>query len=99
MRAGLLREAIIMLFVSYSLKAFIEYVFYKYSFCIVKMFLYLAISSLFHSGIIFLMMGYFIYLISGGKNQKFLQWSVLLIAVIGLFCLKINFWKKLEQGI
>ena len=98
MRAGLLREAIIMLFVSYSLKAFIEYVFYKYSFCIVKMFLYLAISSLFHSGIIFLMMGYFIYLISGGKNQKFLQWSVLLIAVIGFILFKDQFLEKVGAG-
>ena len=98
MRAGLLREAIIILFVSYSLKAFIEYVFYKHSFCIVKMYLCLAVSSLFHSGIIFLMMGYFIYLISGGKNQKFLQWSILLIAIIGFILFKDQFLEKVGAG-
>ena len=98
MRAGLLREAIIILFASYSLKAFIEYVFYKNPFSIVKMFLYLTISSLFHSGTIFLTMGYFIYLLGGGKNQKILQWGILLVAVIGFILFKDQFLEKVGAG-
>ena len=98
MRAGLLREAIIILFASYSLKAFIEYVFYKNPFSIIKMFLYLTISSLFHSGTIFLTMGYFIYLLGGGKNQKILQWGILLVAVIGFILFKDQFLEKVGAG-
>lgn len=98
MRAGVLREGIIILFASYSLKAFIEYVFYKNTFSIIKMFLYLIISSLFHSGTIFLTMGYFIYLIGGGKNQKILQWSILLIAIIGFVLFKDQFLEKMGAG-
>ena len=98
MRAGLLREAIIILFASYSLKSFIEYVFYKNPFSIVKMFLYLTISSLFHSGTIFLTMGYFIYLLGGGKNQKILQWGILLVAITGFILFKDQFLERVGAG-
>lgn len=98
MRAGLLREATIILFVSYSLKAFIEYTFYKNPFSIVRMFLYLIISSLFHSGTIFLTMGYFIYLLSGVKNQKIFQWGILLVAIIGFILFKDQFLEAVGAG-
>lgn len=82
MRAGILREAIIIVCVSYSLKNFIEYIFENNFYKMIISFISIGIGAIFHSGVIFLAIGYFFYLLGGKKNQKFIQILILLIGII-----------------
>ena len=88
MRAGILREAIIIVCVSYSIKCFIEYVFESNFYKVILSFISIGIGAIFHSGVIFLAIGYFFYLLDGEKNQKFIQFLILLIGLIGFIIFK-----------
>lgn len=88
MRAGILREAIIIVSVSYSLKNFIEYIFKNNFHKMILSFISIGIGAIFHSGVIFLAIGYFFYLLGGKKNQKFIQFLILLIGIIGFSVFK-----------
>lgn len=98
MRAGLLREAIIIMFVSYSLRFFIEFIIEKNTIKMLKSFVFIGMGAIFHSGVIFLAIGYFIYLLSGQKNQKFVQFFVILIAVLGFLVFKDQLLKTVGGG-
>ncbi len=97
-RSGVLREALIILFVSYSLKSFVTFIYYKKGTESIKMFLYLILGSLFHSGVIFLASGYFIFLLGGKKNQKILQLTVFIIAVLGFIIFQDQLFEKVGGG-
>lgn len=88
MRAGILREAIIIVCVSYSLKNFIEYIFENNFYKMIISFISIGIGAIFHSGVIFLAIGYFFYLLGGKKNQKFIQFLILLIGIVGFVIFK-----------
>lgn len=75
-RSGVLREAIIIMFISYSLKSFIEYILVNNKFELIKSFIYVVLGSIFHGGVIFIGAGYAISLVMGKKNQK--QYQILL---------------------
>lgn len=82
-RAGILREAIMILLLSYSLKYFIEAFLNKQRekiFLIIS-FLFLGLSSVFHSGIIFMGSGYIYYLLKN-KKSKFL--NLIIFSIIGV---------------
>lgn len=83
-RAGVLREAIIIMFISYSLKNFIEYSLKKKIILMIKAFFFMGIGAIFHSGVVFLGVGYFLYLLGGRGNQKVFQF-ILFILAIGVF--------------
>lgn len=97
-RSGILREALIILFISYSLKSFITFIYCKKGIESIKMFIYLILGSLFHSGVIFLTSGYFIFLLSGKKNQKVLQLTVFVIAVLGFIIFQEQLFEKVGGG-
>lgn len=84
MRAGVLREAIMIMFVSYSLKSFISYTLDRNGINIINTFIYIGIAAIFHNGVIFLAIGYLIYLLGGKKNQRGFQILIFLLA-IGVF--------------
>lgn len=81
-RSGILRESIIIMFVSYSLKCFVDYIIKKDNFEIIKAFTFIGIGTLFHSGMIFISGGYLIALLSGKKNQKIYQLLVIILMII-----------------
>lgn len=82
MKVGIQREAIIILFLSYSLKNFIEYCYKKNSFRILLAFILVGIAAIFHSGVVFLACGYLIYLLDGKGKQKIYQYIIFLVILI-----------------
>ncbi|MGL4358061.1 MAG: hypothetical protein ACRCSY_05110 [Cetobacterium sp.] len=95
-RAGILREALIVLFISYSLLYFVKG--YKYKQFEKKnllfSFIFIGLASIFHSGVIFIATGYLIYLLKNIQTSK-IQSLILLIIIIGLFFIfKDSFLKK-----
>ena len=86
-RSGVLRESIIIMFISYSLKSFIEYALENNKFELIKSFIYVILGSIFHGGVIFIGAGYAISLVMGKKNQKQYQilFFILFIIVFILF--------------
>lgn len=83
-RSGILRESIIIMFISYSLKSFIEYILANNKLELIKSFIYVVLGSIFHGGAIFMGAGYAISLVMGKKNQK--QYQILFfIFFIGAF--------------
>lgn len=98
MKAGIQREAIIILFVSYSLKNFIYYTFNKHGINIILAFLTIGLASLFHSGVIFLSCGYLVYLISGKNSNKIYQYFILIIIFILFLIFKDSLLYKVGGG-
>lgn len=98
MKAGIQREAIIILLVSYSLKSFIYYTFNKHGINIILAFFTLGLASLFHSGVIFLSCGYLIYLTSGKNSNKTCQYFILIIIFILFFIFKDSLLYKVGGG-
>lgn len=88
MRAGILREAIIIVCVSYSIKCFTEYIIKNNFYKVIISFISIGVGAIFHSGVIFLAIGYFFYLLGGKKNQKFIQFLILLIGIVGFVIFK-----------
>lgn len=82
MKAGIQREAIIILFVSYSLKNFIDYIFNKDILKILKAFIFIGTATIFHSGVLFLASGYLIYLLGDKNSNKIYQYFTLIIMIV-----------------
>ena len=87
-RSGVLRESIIIMFISYSLKSFIEYVLANNKLELIKSFVYVVLGSIFHGGAIFIGAGYAISLVMGKKNQKQYQILFFIFFVIGFILFK-----------
>ena len=97
-RSGILREAIIIMFISYSLKSFIEYVLMNNKFELIKSFLYVILGSVFHGGAIFIGAGYAISLVMGKKNQKQYQILFFILFVIGFILFKDKLLESVGGG-
>ena len=97
-KSGILREAIIIMFVSYSLKYFIDYIISGNNKEILKSFIFIGIGSIFHSGVIFLASGYFFGLLSGKKNQKVYQILTIIITILLFIIFKDKLLEKLGGG-
>lgn len=82
MKAGIQREAVIILLVSYSLKNFINYIYKKENLKIILSFSLIGIAAIFHSGVIFLACGYLIYFVSGKNSNKIYQYFLLLVIFV-----------------
>ena len=98
LRAGILREAIMIMFVSYSLKNFINYSVDKNGISILKTFVYIGIAAVFHNGVIFLAIGYLIYLLDGNKNQKGFQILIFILAMGSFIIFKDKLLEKVGGG-
>lgn len=81
-RSGVLRESIIIMFISCSLKSFIEYILMNNKFELIKSFIYVVLGSIFHGGTIFMGAGYAVSLVMGKKNQKQYQALFLIIFIV-----------------
>lgn len=98
-RTGILREAIIIMFISYSLNYFINFMIQKKSTLeILKSFIYIGFGAVFHGGAVFVVTGYFIGLLSGKKNQKIFQYLVLILGIIGFVLFKDLLLEKVGGG-
>lgn len=98
-RTGVLRESIIIMFISYSIKYFINFMIQKKATLeILKSFIYTGFGAIFHGGIVFVVTGYFIGLLSGKKNQKIFQYLVLILGIIGFVLFKDFLLKKVGGG-
>ena len=98
-RTGILREAIIIMFISYSLKYFINFTINKKANIeILKAFIMVGLGAIFHSGVIFVTTGYLITLLSGKKNQKIFQYLVLILGIIGFILFKDILLEKVGGG-
>lgn len=97
-RAGILREAIVIVFVSYSLKEFFEFIYGRNVIKMIKAFINLGLGAIFHSGVIFLGIGYFLFLLGGKKNQKFTQFFILAIGILGFILFKDQLLEKVGGG-
>lgn len=98
-RTGILREAIIVMFISYSLKYFINFMINKNgNIEALKAFIMIGLGSIFHSGTIFIVIGYLIALLSGKKNQKIFQYLVLALGIIGFVLFKDSLLEKVGGG-
>lgn len=98
-RAGILREALIVLFLSYSLLYFIKG--YKNKnlekkYLLIS-FILVGLAAVFHSGVIFVASGYIIYLLRNNKNSKVQSLILLLIIIIVFFIFKDSFLKKFGE--
>lgn len=95
-RTGILREALIVLFVSYSLLYFIKA--YKNKSMekryLPLSFIFVGLASIFHSGVIFIASGYFIYLLRNNKNSKIQSFLLLLIISLLFFIFKDSLLKN-----
>ena len=87
-RTGILREAIIILFLSYSLKNFISYCIDKDNLAMIKSFVFIGMGAIFHSGVIFIASGYMLALLGGKKNQKIYQLLILILGILGFILFK-----------
>lgn len=97
-RAGILREAIMIMFITYSLKNFVIYTKYKNGGAIIKTFLFLILGAVFHNGMIFLAVGYLLYLLDGGKKKKGAQIIIFLLAIGIFIILKDKLLEKVGGG-
>ena len=97
-RTGILREATIILFISYSMKNFIFYCIDKDNLAMIKSFIYIGIGAIFHSGAIFIAGGYMIALSGGRKNQKIYQLLILISGVLGFILFKDSLLEKVGGG-
>ena len=97
-RSGILREAIIIMFISYSLKSFIEYVLMNNKFELIKSFLYVILGSVFHGVAIFIGAGYAISLVMGKKNQKQYQILFFILFAIGFILFKDKLLESVGGG-
>lgn len=97
-RAGILRESIIVLLLSYSLKYFIKYIYGKNNINIILAILLIGLTTLFHGGCLFLGLGYALYLLKGQKNQKVLQIIIFTVAIVMLFVFKDRLLLKIGGG-
>ena len=98
-RTGVLRESIIIMFISYSLKYFINFMISKKgNIEVLKAFIIIGLGSVFHSGVIFITTGYLIALLSGKKNQKIFQYLILGLGVIGFILFKDTLLEKVGGG-
>lgn len=87
MKAGIQREAVIIVLLSYSIKNFINYSYKKNTLSIVLAFFLIGIAAVFHSGVIFLASGYLVYLLDG-RSQRIYQYFILIIIIIIFFVFK-----------
>lgn len=98
-RTGVLRESIIIMFISYSLKSFIIFMLSKKNNIeALKSFIYIGLGAIFHGGTIFIVTGYLIALLSGKKNQKVFQYLVLIFGIIGFILFKDTLLEKVGGG-
>ena len=98
-RTGILRESIIIMFISYSLKSFITFMLSKKNNIeALKSFIYIGLGAIFHSGVIFITTGYLIALLSGKKNQKIFQYLILILGAIGFILFKDTLLEKVGGG-
>lgn len=81
MKAGIQREAVIIVLLSYSIKNFINYSYKKNTLNIILAFFLIGIAAIFHSGVIFLASGYLVYLLDG-RSQRIYQYFILMIIII-----------------
>lgn len=98
MKSGIQRETIIILFISYSIKNFIEYTCKKNNIDIILSFFMIGLASLFHSGVIFLSIGYFLYLMEGKNSTKIYQYFLLISIVIIFIIFKDSLLFKVGGG-
>lgn len=98
-RTGVLRESVIIMFISYSLKYFINFMISKKgNIETLKAFVMIGLGAIFHSGAIFITTGYLIALLSGKKNQKIFQYLILGLGVIGFILFKDTLLEKVGGG-
>lgn len=97
-RSGVLREAIIIMFVSYSVKCFINFIVDKNNTEIIKAFIFIGLGAIFHSGVIFIAGGYLIALLDGGKNQKIYQFFIIILIIIIFIIFKDDLLSKVGGG-
>lgn len=98
-RTGVLRESIIIMFISYSLKSFITFMLSKKNNIeVLKSFIYIGLGAIFHGGTIFIVTGYLIALLSVKKNQKVFQYLVLIFGIIGFILFKDTLLEKVGGG-
>lgn len=97
-RTGVLREAIIIMFISFSVKNFIYYCINKNNFAMIRAFIYSGIGAIFHGGVIFIVGGYFLALSGGKKNQKVYQILVFIVGIVGFILFKDILLTKVGGG-
>ena len=97
-RTGILREATIILFISYSLKNFIFYCIDKDNIAMIKSFVFIGVGAIFHSGAIFIAGGYMVALSGGKKNQKIYQLLILILGILGFILFKDSLLEKVGGG-
>lgn len=97
-RTGVLREAIIIMFISFSLRNFIYYCKEKKSVYIIKSFIYIGLGAIFHSGVIFIVIGYFFSLLGTGKDKKIYKILIILLGIVGFILFKDILLEKVGGG-
>ena len=97
-RTGVLREAIIIMFISFSLKNFIYYCKDKKNIYMVKSLIQIGLGAIFHSGVIFITLGYFFSLFGTGKDKRFYQILIILFGVVGFILFKDILLEKVGGG-
>lgn len=97
-RAGILREAFIVYFITCSLKYFIISILNKNNLKLLFSFIYIGIATLFHGGVIFVASGYLLSLLSGKKNQKIYQIVILMLIAVIFFIFKDRLLMKIGGG-
>lgn len=98
-RTGILREAIIIMFISFSVKNFIFYIIDKKNIILLKAFFLIGIAGLFHNGVIFIGVGYLFSLFENKKTKnKFSKGVTVLLILVGIIIFKDKFIEKLGGG-
>lgn len=98
MKAGIQREAIIIVFLSYSLKNFLGYSLKKTFIKMIKSFIFIGVAAIFHSGVIFLSIGYLFFLLNEKKAQAMKAIFIFLIAILGFILFKDQLLEKVGGG-
>lgn len=97
-RSGVLREAIIIMFISYSLKSFVRFCIEKDILQVIKSFVFVFLGTIFHGGVVFTAVGYFIGILGGQKNKKILQYLFFIVVLIVFVIFKNQLLEEVGGG-
>lgn len=97
-RSGVLREAIIIMFISYSLKSFVRFCIEKDILQVIKSFIFVFLGTIFHGGVVFTAVGYFMGILGGEKNKKTLQYIFFIVVLIGFIIFKDQLLEEIGGG-
>ena len=98
LRTSILRECLIVFFLVNSFYYILLGIKFKQTECLIKCFIFLLLGSFFHSGCVFISLGYIYILLKNNMINSKYKVYLLILVILGVFILKDILLKKLANG-